>query len=130
MYYHRSGKLPQKRHTQFRKTNGELYTEELFGAEGFSGNSSLIYHEHPPTTVKKVEQGAKIEFEAWDEDLLRHHHLLTHEMAPGGDPISGRVVLLYNNDVQIALCKPAEPMKYFYRNGEHDEMLFIHEGTR
>ncbi|MCA1801219.1 MAG: homogentisate 1,2-dioxygenase [Rhodothermaceae bacterium] len=128
MIYHSLGKFPHKRHTQFRREDGQLYTEELFGAEGFSGNSSLLYHHNPPTTVKRVEKGKEIVIKPWKEDLLRHHHLLTHNMPKGGDPVSGRVVVLFNNDVQIALCRPIEKMNYFYRNGEHDEMLFIHEG--
>ncbi len=128
MIYHSLGSIPHKRHTQFRKPDGSLYAEELFGAEGFSGHSSLLYHTHPPTTVKRVEKGAEITIEEWKEGLLRHHHLLTHNMKAGGDPVSGRVVVLFNNDVQISLCRPSEPMTYFYRNGEHDEMLFIHEG--
>lgn len=128
MIYHSLGSIPHKRHTQFRKPDGSLYAEELFGAEGFSGHSSLLYHSHPPTTVKRVEQGAEITIEEWKEGLLRHHHLLTHNMKAGGDPVSGRVVVLFNNDVQISLCRPTEKMTYLYRNGEHDEMLFIHEG--
>ncbi len=128
MYYHSLGKFPQKRHTQFRRPDGELYTEELFGAEGFSGNSSLLYHHYPPTMVKEVTQGERIEIKPWKEDLLRHHHLLTHDMKPGGDPLSGRVTVLYNDDCQIALARPTEKMDYFYRNGEHDELIFIHEG--
>ena len=28
-FYHKLGQLPHKRHTQFRKPNGELYREEL-----------------------------------------------------------------------------------------------------
>lgn len=128
MIYHSLGSIPHKRHTQFRQPDGSLYAEELFGAEGFSGHSSLLYHTHPPTTVKRVEQGAEITIEEWKEGLLRHHHLLTHNMKTGGDPVSGRIVVLFNNDVQISLCRPTEPMNYFYRNGEHDEMLFIHEG--
>ena len=36
--YHRLGQIPPKRHTQFRKPDGTLYSEELFGTEGFSGN--------------------------------------------------------------------------------------------
>lgn len=129
MIYHSLGSIPHKRHTQFRKPDGSLYAEELFGAEGFSGHSSLLYHSHPPTTVKRVEQGAEIKIEEWKEGLLRHHHLLTHNMKAGGDPVSGRIVVLFNNDVQISLCRPTEKMTYLYRNGEHDEMLFIHEGA-
>ncbi len=128
MIYHQLGKIPHKRHTQFRKENGELYAEELFGAEGFSGSSSLLYHEVAPTTVKDIKHGEEIKIEPWEENLLRHHHLLTHDLPYAGDPISGRITILYNNDVQISLCRPNEEMEYFYRNGEHDEMIFVHEG--
>ena len=51
MIYHRLGRVPDKRHTQFRRPDGGLYAEELFGAEGFSCSSSLLYHAHPPTRV-------------------------------------------------------------------------------
>ncbi|MEX0928806.1 MAG: homogentisate 1,2-dioxygenase [Balneolales bacterium] len=129
MVYHKLGDIPKKRHTQFRKKNGLLYTEELFGTEGFSGASSLLYHNLPPTKVHQVEQGERIPTDLWEEDLLRHHHLITKDMAAGGDPVTGRVLMLYNSDVQIHLGRPTEKMDYFYRNGEHDEMLFIHEGT-
>lgn len=129
MYYHKLGQIPHKRHTQFRKKNGELYTEELFGTEGFHGTSSLLYHTHPPTTVKKVQKGNEIHVKPWKEGLLRHHHLLTHDIKYEGDPILGRKVIMFNDDIRIGLCLPDQPMDYFYRNGEHDEMLFIHEGT-
>jgi homogentisate 1,2-dioxygenase len=127
--YHKLGKIPHKRHTQFRKENGELYAEELFGAEGFSGSSALLYHDFPPTRVKKVSQGKEIKIEAAGKYELRHHHLFSANVPEGGDPIESRVTLLFNNDIQIALARPTEKMDYFYRNGEHDEMLFIHEGT-
>ncbi len=128
MIYHQLGQVPHKRHTQFRKPDGSLYSEELFGAEGFSGSSSLLYHIHPPTTVSRVEPGAEIVIKPWKEGLLRHHHILGGKIPAGGDPVTGRTVLLYNNDVQLSLCRPTEPMPWFYRNGEHDELLFIHEG--
>jgi homogentisate 1,2-dioxygenase len=35
-HYIRSGQIPPKRQTQFRKRNGSFYTEELFSTEGFS----------------------------------------------------------------------------------------------
>ena len=53
-YYHKAGKFPEKRHTQFRKPNGELYAEELVSTEGFSSIYSLVYHCHPPTLVKHI----------------------------------------------------------------------------
>ena len=43
-YYTKLGKLPRTRHTQFRRPDGALYSEELFGTEGFVGPTSTLYH--------------------------------------------------------------------------------------
>ena len=87
--YHALGKIPPKRHTQFRKPDGGLYSEELFGEEGFSGVESLLYHQYPPTRVSKIERfGAACE-EEWKQETHRHHHLKAAQLAPGGDPIGG-----------------------------------------
>ena len=56
--YHALGKIPPKRHTQFRKPDGGLYSEELPGEESFSGVESLLYHQYPPTRVSKIERFA------------------------------------------------------------------------
>ncbi|TNE73922.1 homogentisate 1,2-dioxygenase [bacterium] len=128
MYYHKLGKFPQKRHTQFRRPDGELYTEHLFGAEGFSGNSSIMYHHTEPTQVLRVELGADVKPVAVSDDVLRHHHLVTKDIDEGGDAITSRKTVLFNNDVEIMLSRPTENMNYFYKNGEHDEMFFVHEG--
>ena len=129
MIYHTLGDIPRKRHIQFRRPDGELHSEELFGAEGFTGSSSLLYHKHPPTKVTKVESGPEVKPEKWETGVLRHHHLRTKDVAEGGDPISSRRPVLFNNDVVLSVARPNEAMEYFYRNGEHDELLFIHEGS-
>ena len=36
---------------------------------------------------------------------------------------------MWNTDVEISLCRPTEPMDYFFRNGEGDEVIFVHEGS-
>ena len=56
MHYHKLGTIPQKRHTQFRKPNGQLYQEELFSTEGFSDMASLLYHCYAPTEIIQVEE--------------------------------------------------------------------------
>ncbi len=33
--YHKLGEIPHKRHTQFRKPDGGLYSEEVMGLEGY-----------------------------------------------------------------------------------------------
>ena len=53
-FYHQLGKIPPKRHTQFRKKDGSLYYEQLFGTIGFDGMSTNSYHEYRPTMVKKI----------------------------------------------------------------------------
>jgi homogentisate 1,2-dioxygenase len=127
--YHALGQLPPKRHTQFRQPDGSLYAEELFGAEGFSGCFSLLYHTHPPTRVSKIARHSSLPVEEWHQSVHRHHHLKTQPLKPGGDPISGRRVLFFNNDVAIGVSRPTEPMAYFYRNAECDELYFVHEGS-
>ncbi|HZO71752.1 MAG TPA: homogentisate 1,2-dioxygenase [Ktedonobacteraceae bacterium] len=128
--YHRLGEIPPKRHTQFRKPDGTLYSEEVFGTEGFSGNYSILYYHYPPTRVKKVEQFMHEQFphEVWHEGVQRHHHLKTTKLSRGGDAVLGRQTLMFNNDVVIAVAKPTMDMDYFYRDGDSDLLYFVHEG--
>ncbi|GHO58555.1 homogentisate 1,2-dioxygenase [Ktedonobacter robiniae] len=126
--YHRLGKIPPKRHTQFRKPDGTLYSEELFGIEGFSNNYSNIYHYYPPTRVKKIEHFSERHLEEWKVDVQRHHHLKTSQLKPGGDTVLGNQILMYNQDLTIGIALPNEQMNYFYRDGSADTMYFVHEG--
>lgn len=128
-FYHRLGEFPQKRHVQYRKPDGTLYWEQLMGTKGFSGVSSLLYHNNPPTEVTRVEKIRDIVYEAESQDVLKHRHFFTNKMEKSGDPIDARQVLLFNDDCSIAVCKPTEQMDYYYRNAEWDECLFVHEGT-
>ena len=50
-HYRAVGEIPPKRHTQFRRPDGSLYSEELMGVEGFSADSALLYHHHLPTAI-------------------------------------------------------------------------------
>lgn len=127
--YHRLGKIPKKRHTQFRKEDGKLYYEEVMGTRGFSGIQSILYHHHPPTKVAEVKRGNTLKIEVEETPLLQHRHFRSLNMSWEGDPIQGRRYLLANEDVQIGLCTPNQEMSYFYKNGVKDEMLFVHEGT-
>lgn len=127
-FYYRLGNVPHKRHTQFRKPDGGLYAEELFGEEGFSGVCSLLYHKYPPTRVSRIERHGSVCRDEWPQDTHRHHHVRTKDIASGGDPIEGRELLFYNNDCAMSVVRPSEKMDYFYRNSQGDELLFIHEG--
>jgi homogentisate 1,2-dioxygenase len=128
--YHRLGEIPPKRHTQFRKPDGTLYYEEVFGTEGFAGNYSILYYHYPPTRVKKIAPFAyeQLPCEAWDEGVQRHHHMRTAQLPRLGDAVLGRQVLMFNQDVLIGIVKPSTRMNYFYRDGDADLLYFVHDG--
>ena len=127
-HYQKHGDIPHKRHTQFRQPDGSLYHEEVIGAEGFSGISSIAYHLHPPTAVVRVEEPVDYTITYADDKSMTHRHLLGQDVPAGGDWLSGRRYLLGNTDVRLALCSPTEPMDYFYRNASCDELIYVHEG--
>jgi len=131
MYYVARGSIPRQRHTQHRAPDGSLYAEELFGVEGFTGRSSLLYHLTPPTRTHRIEAGERIKLEAADDGLHRHRLTKTGAIEPKGDIVSGRIPLYFNNDVIFGIARPAAAMPdgQFYRNGIADEMLYVHEGT-
>jgi homogentisate 1,2-dioxygenase len=128
-YYHQMGEIPRKRHTAFRKPNGGLYAEELMGHEGFTGTSSLLYHVHPPTTVKSVRRIREVVYEPDSDETLRHRHFLTSRVARGGSPTLDRVPLLFNADVAMLYVEPDEQDPHFYRNAQGDELVYVSKGT-
>jgi homogentisate 1,2-dioxygenase len=127
-FYQRLGEIPRKRHIQFRD-NGLLLTEEVFGLEGFSGNESILYHLQSPCRVTEVGAFEPIVRDEWVPEGHAHRHFRTWDVDPGGDEITGRRLLMWNEDVEISLCRPTESMQGFYRNGEGDEVVFVHEGS-
>lgn len=128
-YYRQLGEIPRKRHTMFRKGDGSLYREQVMGTKGFSGNQSILYHHNPPTAVSKAEVYARCSIEFEEQGALRHRHLFTSDCTDQGDAVSGRRYMLGNEDLLIAIVNCTEAMTYHYRNGDGDELLFVHEGT-
>jgi homogentisate 1,2-dioxygenase len=130
-YYYRLGNIPQKRHTQFRQPNGNLYAEELVSSKGFSGVYSLLYHTFLPTQVAKIGEPTPYKYELVKEYPLQHTHLRTLPVqVTGTDFLEARQILLANPDVAMGICNVASlNMSYYYKNGEADEMLFFHEGA-
>jgi homogentisate 1,2-dioxygenase len=128
MRYHRLGQVPAKRHIQFRE-NGRLLVEEVLGYEGFSGNESILYHLSSPCRIAEAGEFTPIVHEEWVPDAHLHRHLVTGGIGPQGDPVSGRRCLMWNGDLEVSICRPAEPSEAFYRNGEGDEVIFVHQGS-
>lgn len=129
-FYQKQGQFPHKRHTQFRKENGELYHEELFGTIGFDGMSSLLYHNHPPTMVKKVGESIDIAPKIAVEKNMKAYRLKGFDVMPTEDYLESRVPVLTNKDCTITLAAPTTSMTdYFYKNAQNDEVVFVHEGS-
>ncbi len=129
-HYHKLGTIPPKRHTQFRKENGDLYAEELFSTEGFSDAYSLLYHCHPPTVIQQISDPYSIAPKVAFSKQLKHRSFRGFDIAPHSDYLKSRVPVLVNNDCHISLAAPTQSATdYYYKNTDADEMLFIHEGS-
>ena len=129
-HYHSSGILPHKRHTQFRKPDGSLYSEQLFSTEGFSNDSSLLYHNFPPTEIIKTDKPVNVQPIIAEEKMLQHRSFEGFKVKPEKDFLHSRKPVLVNNDCHIVLAAPQQSMgSYFYKNADADEMIFIHEGN-
>jgi homogentisate 1,2-dioxygenase len=128
-YYRAVGEIPRKRHVQFRRPDGGLYAEELMGEEGFSSDSSLLYHVHPPTAIVKSEGVPEVVEPA----LVPNHPLQprgyrTQDLPGGGDLVLGRQVLLGNQDVRLSYVA-ADVASELYRNSTGDEVVYLQEGS-
>ncbi|WP_280365306.1 homogentisate 1,2-dioxygenase [Nocardia wallacei] len=130
-YYRRVGEVPDTRHTQFRDDAGRFRYEELMGEEGFSSDSSLLYHRTIPSAI--------IGSEIWDlpdQSTVPNHpltprHLRLHDLfgdaVAGIDAVTGRRLVLGNVDVRIAYVVAAAASPY-YRNAVGDECVYVEAG--
>ena len=129
-HYHTLGSIPHKRHTQFRKPDGELYSEQLFSTEGFSNDYSILYHCHPPTEIIKTDEPVNVQPKVAEEKMLKHRSLEGFKIKPEKDYLKSRKPVLVNNDCHIVLAAPQQSMTdYFFKNADADEMIFVHEGS-
>ena len=130
MHYHRLGNIPRKRHTQFRKTDGTLFSEQLFSTEGFSSVYSLLYHNNPPTIITQIGDPVSVAPVTIHDKQLKHRSLKGFEILPEDDFLKSRKPVLVNHDCKIILAAPRQSMhSYFYKNADADECIFVHVGT-
>jgi homogentisate 1,2-dioxygenase len=128
-YYRSIGEVPHKRHTQFRRPDGGLYAEELMGQEGFSSDSSLLYHRHLPTAIVAAEEFDPPTWSRTPNRPLKPRHLQTHKLDVGdADPILGRQHLLANDDCRISYAVADRPSP-LYRNAIGDECVYVEAGA-
>ncbi len=128
--YYKVGTVPHKRHTAFKKPNGGYYYEQLFGTEGFSGMSSLLYHIHRPTQVKAVLGREDVSPRIAVDKNIMARKFNGWSVERKEDYLDARTPLLVNNDCHIGIAMPRSSFRdYFYKNADADELLFIHRGS-
>lgn len=128
--YHKLGTFPSKRHIQFRKPDGSLYYEQLFGTIGFAGMSSLLYHIHRPTRIHEILESQEWKPRIAVEKNITPRRLLGFRVPAQDDYLVARTYVLVNRDIYIALAAPRRGFEdYFYKNADADEMIFVHKGT-
>ncbi|WP_248724787.1 homogentisate 1,2-dioxygenase [Seonamhaeicola sp. ML3] len=128
--YHKLGKIPHKRHIQFRKPDGSLYHEQLFGTIGFDGMSTNCYHEQRPTQVKDIGNQYSVAPKVTVKNNIKSHLFKGFSVKTENDFLKSRKTVLVNSDCAIVLAAPKQSLKdYFYKNTDADELIFVHRGT-
>ena len=128
-YYRVVGEVPRKRHTQFRQPDGGLYAEELMGEEGFSSDSSLLYHRHLPTAILKAEAVTPPATTSLEPNVpLSPRHFRTQDLSSAGDLVNGRMRLAGNADVRLSYATSDRPSE-LYRNSMGDECVYVQRGS-
>ena len=90
--------------------------EREMSKEGFYGPATQMYHTHPPTG-----------WTDWEGPLRPRAFDLTKLAAPTQSPWQAADVLA-NASLRLRVWRPAERMDHLVRNGDGDELLFVHEG--
>lgn len=133
-YYRSVGEVPPKRHTRARGADGAIRYEELVGADGFSADSTLLYHRHVPAAIidtrplppDPTTTGPDLE----SNHPLRRRHFRLPELPTtrAGDLLRGRLPVVGNQDVALSYAVGATPSP-LYRNAIGDEILYVERGT-
>jgi homogentisate 1,2-dioxygenase len=132
-HYRQVGDVPPKRHTQFRRPDGGLYSEELMGEEGFSSDSSLLYHRGIPSAMVDARPWELPDQSTTPNSPLMPRHLRLHDLFPGQehkavDAVTGRRLVLGNADVRISYAVSSLPSP-LYRNAVGDECVYVERGV-
>lgn len=92
--------------------------EEEYARNGFSGRYAHLYRSEPP--VQWISIDGPLKPQAYD--------LKQATQSCGEDYLLNRKAYLENKDVRILFAELSQPMKYYFRNADADEVLFVHYG--
>ncbi len=104
---------------QARVGLGDL-REEHISRQGFFGPVAMIYREHGPNEIVRVE-GTLVPRRVAD--------MARAEPTDMTDPRGVPEVMLSNADVSVAVSRRTAAMPYAYRNTDADMLYFVHAGT-
>jgi homogentisate 1,2-dioxygenase len=103
------------------------------GEEGFSSDSSLLYHRGVPSAITGSEVWALPDQTLTPNHPLKPRHLKLHDLFPSGGPgacpVEGRRMVLGNNDVRIGYVLTGTDPSPLYRNAIGDECVYVESGT-
>ena len=120
--------MPRTRHTAFRDEGGRLRYEELMGEEGFSSDSSLLYHAGVPSAIVDSQVWELPDLSTTPNHPLKPRHLKLHDLETGPNAVEDRRLVLGNGDVRISYVVAADPSP-LYRNAVGDECVFVESGS-
>ena len=114
MYPLKKGQVAQQAHVGLP---AGTYEEE-HGRRGFFGKSAHLYHAHPPTGWTRFEGD------------LRPHCFDLNQLEPSDlrDPDGAAAAFLGNQDVVLSVSRRSQPMPFYFRNADGDELFFVHRG--
>jgi len=123
------GKVAEKPHIIFKDPQGKLLHEECFTRQGFDGAYTIMYHRNPPMedvtfgpTTRGWPRGEKLPASASRKLFLGPSLKLS------GAPLDARRVILMNEDLHVALCKPTVDDEAFLANNDGDDLYYIFTG--
>jgi len=112
--------FPRVEGTASRQAHADLppgsFEREL-GKEGFYGPSTQMIHRHPPTGWSRFE--GPLRPRAFDTNRLEKH----------ADSVWDATLLMSNPYLQIRHWRAQQSMDHLVRNGDGDELVFVHEGS-
>ena len=91
--------------------------ERELGKEGFFGPATMMYHQHPPTG-----------WLSWEGPLRPRAFDLAQITGPAVSPWDAAMVL-HNTHVKMRYWATDGKMDHLVRNGDGDELLFVHRGS-
>src|SRR3954470_4689332 len=132
-YYQKLGQIPRKHHIWMHRNGAPTFKNEgiayehVITIEGFNEAFSIMYHLRPPTRVRNVKLLKCAELKKAGDSPLRHHHLKTADIPRRGDVYTGRIPILFNQDMTAYRARPAKTYGdyEYYRNGGADEIIFV-----